>query len=346
MVFLKMSDVVIVVGTKRGKDHVSPIEIKQMIGRAGRKHDNNTAVAYIIVEEDRSEEVKDELDSGKNMEVYSHFNECDSLIFHLNTEIVMGNVHNVETAQNWFSKSLSAAQGKKVVFQKVFDRMEEFGVIEQPLRGSMIASTKLGKIASELYFHPFDVKAWMDNFTKVFDLGVECDNAAMAWALGTRPYDKSVGDFGDYRFVIEECRSAIPMGLDMSKGMVTQVVLWWGSMGGPPMGKMRNAMLELRNDIGRIKKALVRIDKECANWNRISYFDDLEMMVKKGITYSLVDLCKIPGITKGRADFLYNMGATSIDAIVDVMDNIMDDIDEPFREVLRGIRNEFSKKSN
>jgi replicative superfamily II helicase len=114
-------------------------------------------------------------------------------------------------------------------------------------------------------------------------------------------------------------------------------------MGGPPTGRMRNQMLELREDMGRIRRALVRIDKEVKGWNRISFFDDVEMMVRKGIGYPLLDLCRLPGISKGRADYLYNAGAKNAEDIAEILPNIEDEIDEAFKETLRGIIRELHK---
>jgi len=339
-----MSDVVIVVGTKRGKENVSTIELKQMVGRAGRKHGGETAMAHVLVEDDRVAEVQAGLDHGTNMEVHSTFGAGDRLIFHLMPEIVSGRVVNAATAHKWYSRSLASYQGDNVDFLRLFDKMSKMGAVELE-SSDEVRPTKIGKIASDLYFHPGDVQAWKDNFTKLFEMGLENDNAAIAWALGTRTHTKCYGDFGDSRFIIGECKSALPLGLEMEAGTVTQVVLWWCAMGGPPAGKMRNQMLTLREDIGRIKRALVRIDREEAGWNRGSFFDDVELMVSKGIGVNLIDLCKLPGITKGRADFLYNAGARGADSIADIIQNIEDDIDEPFRMALKEIASGIRKQS-
>jgi replicative superfamily II helicase len=335
-----MADTVIVVGTKRGQEHVSSIDLKQMIGRAGRKHGGRTALAQIIVEEERAKEVQDELDNGTNMEVKSSFEDMDKIFFHMMPEIAAGNITDVVSAEKWFGRSLSFHQGRVVKFSKVFARMEKMGAVRQEENGG-ISPTRIGEIASALYFHPGDVQAWKDNFDKVFEMGLENDNAAIAWALGTRTHGKSHGDFGDNRFVIEEFKSALPMGLEPEPGTVIQEVLWWCAMGGPPTGRMRNAMLALREDIGRIKRALVRIDKEVAKWNRVEVFEDVELMVRKGVKFEMLELCKLPGITKGRADFLYNMGATDAASIEDIMPNIDGEIDESFtaalKEIIRGL---------
>lgn len=332
-----MADVVIVVGSKRGNENVSPIEIKQMVGRAGRKHGGETATAHVIVEDERAAEVQAGLEQGSNMNVKSSFGLTDGVFFHLMPEISAGRIVDSESAQKWFERSLSFYQGGKVNFEKVFDKMEKMGAILRMPPGKSVQATKVGEIASDLYFHPGDVQSWKDNFTKLFGLGLENDNAAIAWALGTRTHAKSHGDFGDHRFVIGEYKSALPLGLELEEGTVTQVVLWWCAMGGPPTGKMRNQMLELRDDIGRIKRALVRLDKEVARWDRGGFFDEMEMMVRKGITTVLVELCKLPGITKGRADFLYNAGARDADGIAEIVGNIEDEIDEPFKAALKEI---------
>jgi replicative superfamily II helicase len=330
-----MADVVIVVGTKRGNEAVPAIEIKQMVGRAGRKHGGDACLAHVIVEDERAADIQSSLEQGTNMEVKSPFGTTDGLYFHLMPEIAAGRITDVITAESWFSRSLAASQGVKVKFQKVFDKMEKEGAITQ-VHG-VLRPTKVGIIASDLYFHPGDVQSWKDNFTRLFELGLENDNAAIAWSLGTRTHTKCQGDFGSHRYVIEEFKSALPMGLDLEEGTVIQVVLWWCAMGGPPSGRLRNQMLELKDDIGRIKRALVRLDKEVTKWGRVEFFDDLEIMVRKGVTVDLVNLCKLPGITKGRADFLYNNGARDAESIEGILSNIEDELDEPFLEALKGI---------
>ena len=115
-------------------------------------------------------------------------------------------------------------------------------------------------------------------------------------------------------------------------------------MGGPPAGKLRNQMLELKDDIGRIRKALVRIAED-KGWNKKDFFEDVETMVRKGISTNLLDLCKLPNITKGRAEFLYENGAYDESSLVGIMANIEDEVDVSFAEALKGIADEFRRKS-
>jgi replicative superfamily II helicase len=339
-----MSDVVIVVGTKRGKEDVAVLEIKQMIGRAGRKHGGFTAKAYVVVEDERIVEVREGLDQGANMDVKSPFGLGDGLFFHIMPEISARRVQDEVSAVKWYTRSLGAFQGRKVKFERIFDKMVVEGAIIRV--GDQIRSTPIGEIASDLYFHPGDVQSWKDNFSKVFEMGLENDTAAIAWALGTRYHSNSQGDFGEQRFVIDDFKSDLPFGLDAKSGATIQPVLWWCCMGGPPAGKMRNVMLSLREDIGRIRKALDRIDEDVMHWGKRSFFSDVELMVRKGIGINFLDLCKLPGITKSRADFLYNRGVKDLAGIADIIDNIEDEIDEPFLNLLKELIHGIPRKSS
>jgi len=280
-----MADVVIVVGTKRGNEKVPALEIKQMIGRAGRKHGGEACQAYIITDDD-CEELKSDIEQGSNLVVCSSFLTVDDLVFHLMPEISSGRIRNTDDAERWFSRSLAATQGSRIDFRKLFDKMEKIGAVQKRPHG-VVAPTRDGEIAAALYFHPADVRAWRENFARLFELGLEHDTAAIAWALGGLPVSHSQGDFGTHRFVLEEFRSALPLGLDVLPGRMIRTVLWWGMMGGPPMGQMRNQMLELRGDFGRVKRALLRMDQE-SGWGRSEFFDDVQVMVDRHVGCHLV----------------------------------------------------------
>ena len=149
-----MADVVIVVGTKRGKESVPVLEIKQMVGRAGRKHGGEAALANVIVEEDRIEDIRAGLEKGQNMDVRSSFGETDGLLFHLMPEIVSGKVEDVITAIRWFKRSLAASQGRKVNFGKLFDKLEVVGAYHRQEVGAYLeAYHHLGEVEGVEAFH-------------------------------------------------------------------------------------------------------------------------------------------------------------------------------------------------
>lgn len=331
-----MADRVIVVGVRRGKENLPISEITQMVGRAGRSHDNRSCRADIIVEEDAFDNLKASMESNENMIVRSSLNSVDELAFHILPEICDGGVRNIVDAEKWYSKSLGAFQGKKPKLEKVLNKLMESEAIKETPVGFM--ATDLGLISSRLYFHPGDVRAWRDNFSTIFRMGLEHDDLAVAWALGSVPCTRASGDFDKYWYVVGECKGNMPLGLEIAEGTSITITLWWSAIGGPAVGKMRNQMLGMRDNFGRIYHALVGIDQNMAHWEMKDFFDDLLVRIRRGIPSTLSDLCKLPGITKNRAAYLYNMGVRDADGIKDVI-NSLDDIDEGFIQTLRSIAN-------
>ena len=332
-----MADTVIVVGVRRGKERVPPSEIGQMIGRAGRRHDNTTARAVIIVEEGDEEDVRREVSDSESHQVGSVMKDTDVLAFHVLPEICSGQFSEPSHAEEWHSRGFRAYLGGKQNFTKAFERLEELEAVEWDFGYS---PTELGRVSSRLYFNPADVKAWKDNFSLMFEMGLESDDVAVAWALGNVPVNRMAGDFGNHWEAVELCRQALPLGIEVTKGCITTITLWRYLIGGPPVGKMRNAALTLRVDAGRICNALKDIDDKVMKWGMEDFFEELVWRLRRGIPDNILPLCRLPGITKSRALWLYNGGVRGRQDIPDFMKNMCDDeVDEPFMKALRDIAN-------
>ena len=332
-----MADRVIIVGVRRGRERVPTSEITQMTGRVGRRQDGQTCRADIIVEEDDFEDVEQEMNSGVSMIVNSALSSVDKLAFHLLPEICSGTIKSIGDAEKWYGKSFGAFQGKSPKFDKIFKILMESEAIKETPFG--FEPTEMGTLSSRLYFNSSDVKAWRDNFGTIFRMGLEREDLAVAWALGNVPCTRISGDFGKHWYVVGECKGNMPIGLDIAEGTSITTTLWWSAIGGPSVGKMRNQMLGLRDNFGRIYQALIGIDQDVSRWGMREFFDELLVRVRKGIPVVLAELCKLPNITKGRADYLYNMGVSSAEDIKDNIDNFGDDIDEDFTQALRSIAN-------
>ena len=92
---------VILKGTVRYQDGVlgeySDLEIMQMLGRAGRPQFDNSAVAIIMTRQDKVDKYNKMVSGQDVLESTLHLN----LIEHLNSEICLGSVNNVESAKRW-----------------------------------------------------------------------------------------------------------------------------------------------------------------------------------------------------------------------------------------------------
>ena len=323
----------VVVGARRGNTNIPISEMKQMMGRAGRKHGAGESEVDVIVEESDELYLEEGMEDDEGMKVISVLDDIDSICFHILPEIASGRVKNLETARHWFSRSFRAVQGGKVDMREVFDTLVEYESIVE--RGGRVSTTPLGDASCMFYFHPADVLTWKTNFDELFEESMEMDDVAPAWALGSIPVARATGDLGDNRWVVGDCIGRIPVGLEPMEGSLVNITLWWHCMGGPPVGKMKNVALAMRKDFGRIRSLLNYLDHKVAHWGMTDFFDDLTTRVRRGVPLELMDLCKLEGISKGRAAYLYNVDITNLDELREQADNLEGEIDENFMDAIR-----------
>jgi replicative superfamily II helicase len=305
-----------------------------MMGRAGRKHGlGTTAEVDVIVEESDEEYLAEGMKDDSGMDVLSVLSDLDELCFHILPEISAGRVRDKATAREWFRRSFRALQGGEFDPQEVFDALVELEAAQ--MGAGRISTTMIGEASAMFYFHPADVAAWKMNFDELFEEGMEYDEVAPAWALGSIPCNRASGDMGKNRWVINDCLNKMPAGFEVMEGSLVNTTLWWHCMGGPPVGKLKNVAMAMRKDFGRIRSLLNYLDHKVACWGMSDYFDELETRVKNGITPELLELCKLNGISKGRAAYLYNMGVTNLEELREQAENLEDEIEEDFMNAIR-----------
>lgn len=301
-----MADRVIIVGANR-KGELIPIgELKQMMGRAGRGHESGICTVDLVVEQSDEEYVAEGMHSDEESNVVSVFGDDETLAFHLLPEICTGKVTDEAQAVAWHLRSFHAFCGKKADMGRVLDSLAACGAVSREKNG--ISPTPLGEIASACYFHPAAVAAWKNSFSHLFEQEMEYDDLALAWALGNVPTGHVSGDFGNHRFAMEECQNRMPAGFDIEKGCLVLTTLWWNVFGGAPVGKMKHHARRLKDDFGRIARVLCAVDDRICHWDKEEYFKQLVERARRSVPSELAELCSIPGITKGAAAALYDMG--------------------------------------
>ncbi|CEN59366.1 hypothetical protein ASPCAL01817 [Aspergillus calidoustus] len=96
---------VIIKGTAGWQDghtqEYSDLEVMQMLGRAGRPQFDDTATAVILTRKERAKHYEKLVSGSESLESCLHLN----LIEHINAEIGLGNVTNIETAVNWLAST-------------------------------------------------------------------------------------------------------------------------------------------------------------------------------------------------------------------------------------------------
>lgn len=338
-----MADRVVIVDARRGPSRLTSREMAQMAGRAGRSHDVESAFVDVVVSERDHDYAREAILNPSDWSVDSSLYETDECAFHVLPSIVEGKVRCISDVAEWYNKSFAAFQGYVLDADSVVERLIEQGMILS--RKGRFVATELAETAVDYYLRPVDVDAWVRNFAEVVQRGLEQDDGALVWALATTPSQNNCGYTSKWD-LSNACTDMVSAsGFSVPGEYRVAALVWWRLLGGPSCGEVKYLVAERRRDYGRVD-AVLRVANEVNEWGIDEAIDELEVRVKHGVTSDLVKLCRLEGIGKGHALRLYNMGAQSVDDLMQMTDEIMGTGDEAFISAVReGLSNAFRRKS-
>jgi helicase len=315
---------VAVLGIHRGmSNRVSPLDVIQMTGRAGRTGLDERGDAYVFLPRDTFEDDKREYSTAPN--IYSHLGKEDVLVFHVIAEMETGRARTPERLVAWHARTFAAAQGKALTLDTataVFDLLERCHAIEQ--FGDYWRPTALGRISSWLYFDPRNVWAWAMGFRRIDERGWWDQDAAVADVLGGVPIgtlgyvsldmQEDVADFMAALRYVDPTRETYALG-------AVQAWAYWRALqpdtddNKADKGAGGVHVRTARADVERVVSACKLIDGMWGRWNRKAEWDALTLRVKYGIGRELVPLVALPDVGPVRARRLWAAGFGSLEAV-------------------------------
>ena len=301
---------VVVTGIKRGIDDVSPIDIMQMAGRAGRTGLDDRGDAHILVPESTFFQSKAYVENIPP--ITSWLDRDDVLVFHVIAEIDNGTFRDPPGFIRWHNRSLAAMQGRSMSehdAERVFGLLEDCRAIERIPGGWRV--TKLGRIASWLYYDPRNLWAWACNFNEVAQRDLWHEDAAIAWALSDVPIgvlDYVPSQLQDRVFSYETKlrQLGVPSGI---RGAVEGWAYWAALLGADTSENGAYVhVAAVRYEAERVATALNLLDDMVAQWRRKELWASLAVRIQYGIPQEMVPLVTIPGIGGKRARALWEAG--------------------------------------
>ena len=290
-----MTERVIIVGAMRAGELVDPSEIRQMIGRCGRK---SPGVADVIVEYSVSSDLINSFD-GEEFIVSSVLSDTISdLAFNLMPEISSGRVSSVSQCREWFGRSLyakSSSYREETVVDSV-KFLEAQGSIL--ICGDAISILPCGVISSSYYLYPENVRSMRDNLVYVYDNDLLNEEFSPSFVLGSvdRCVDaKSMLKASDR---LDEFSNNIPQSLQSRS--LQNMFLWSSLMGGIPAGPVRFMAAGLRREYPRISQALREISMLHCEKDLSGFLDEMDLRISKNISKDLVSYIQ-SGHTKGES---------------------------------------------
>lgn len=309
---------VVITGVHRGMSEVETYDIFQMAGRAGRPGFDPRGDVYILLPDKDYDHHVDRLSSPKRIEsqllasVGKEDPHYKTLAFHIVSEIHHQNISNKNDLHEWYSRSLAYFQYEDLddsIADKTMDLLLRVGAIKEA--EGKYEVTSVGKVSSLLYYSPFDVADLRRNFRFLFTNGKEHDDVFLSVALGnvdsirmgfvTKAEREEMSSFHDH--VVRR------YGPDqLSDSSVKGAYMYYCLMNGLPLGPFSAMARGLQMDFDRLSSVLNMLDSFAAKWNRKSFFNTVSMRVSYGVKPELVDLCRVQGIGKVRAERLYAAG--------------------------------------
>jgi helicase len=299
---------VLVAGVNRGLEEVSVLDLKQMVGRAGRVGLDLRGDAYVLIPESESERYNGILDNLPEIE--SRLSNIKELAFHIVNEINEG-TNTVDKLWKWFKGSFAVKRGSsKDLIENVVDELVKWDIIRDSETG-IYTPTPIGKISSWFYYSPFTIALLKSNFQ-----GYIGDDIDLAWAIGSAMWENvaytSIDYYEDMLYLKEKLRSRYKMPLKADEINIYAIyLLLIGEHEKKP--EMLNVVRGFQADISRLTSAL----KALGSFYNIKYdFDELAIRLQYGINSELVPLCKLQGIGVTRAKKLASAGIKSYSDIL------------------------------
>lgn len=318
---------VIICGSKRGLDYVHPIDIRQMVGRSGRVGFDPKGDAHILLSSLEFEREKKRLENLPMIE--SQMLVLDVLAFHLVAEIAEGFCSSREEISAWYNRSFAkfsqaertAQSNSEAQLDDVIERLSRRGIITFS-QGKGFKATGLGRVASWLYYSPFDIGDWASNLNQVAGLNMLQNDAALSWALGvihTEQLDGYVPKALQNDLML--FNAIVPSQLRMAKvpqsakAVAYFKALNWSSEESLSRG-WGSFVREIRYDADRIVGALKLIDKFHWRWNHQDW-EKLAARLKYGCSWEEAGMCNLfDGIGAVRAKKLSQAGIKTAEDII------------------------------
>jgi len=303
----------IIVGWHRGLTEVHPYDIKQMVGRAGRVGFDPKGDAYILTPDNKTLHYKNIF---ANMPpITSTMNDSDTLAFHIVSEISDSDVDNIISLMDWYNRSLAAFQNdylERADAENLLEKLKKAYILEE--ENGKYKVTKLGQIASYLYYSPYSISGWYLNFSRIFN-EESCDDYTISWAIAN--INENMDNFIQKAYI--DAVKDYKMQLTIRGISVPDGIAWIGFVYHQCItnGDLDDSYKRIiQYDAERIITAIEMIDNNYSHWNKGNWWNKLQSRIQYGVTWKQAELCSLKGIGGVYVRKLFDEGIKSIDDFV------------------------------
>jgi replicative superfamily II helicase len=279
-----------------GEVDVSPIDVLQMLGRAGRPEYDDVGYGWVVCDRSEADKYRQLLREGTDIESRL----AADLAEHLNAEVAMGTLRDVEDVSGWLDTTFLAVRSESTgEYDEVRERARDVlgGLVERGFvarDGLDLEPTTLGSLASEFYLR-------LDTAERFADLAGDASETALLRAVAGAAEFDSVSARADER-------EAISAPEEMAPGARKVYAILRGSMRGDVPPELSSDAWVIRQNALRLLAALgAALDRFDDPWgaNRAAR---VAARVEHGVSERAVGLTALGGVGAGRAQKLASEG--------------------------------------
>ncbi len=292
-----------------GEVEMSPLDVLQMLGRAGRPGYDDAGYAHVVCDADDADRYRRLLAEGTEIESRL----AGELAAHLNAEIALGTVRARADVTDWLATTYYAVRAASAP-----ERYDAGGPLAERARGTVqdlvdsgfveaegdaLTPTALGRLASQFYLR-------LDTAAAFHDLARGTDGGAGALAeadvLGTvadaAEFD-SVSARSDERDAVRSVLAGAPDGAaaDLDAGNRKVAAILWSSMDGTTPAELRSDAWVIRQNALRLLAALRAFCDRFAGAGAANLAARVAARVEDAVPDDAVGLAAIDGVGTGRA---------------------------------------------
>lgn len=287
----------------QGNKDISPIDLLQMLGRAGRPGYDTKGKGYVIVPEERAAEYKALLKDGKAIEsMLEH-----GLAEHLNAEIAVGMVKSVRDAAEWLkttfyyvrSQSMGQPPDVDALAAEKVRHLVSNGFVRED--SGVLSATPLGALTSDFYLK--------------LETALLFKKHAMKGALTTDDVLDVVATASEFSDVVArpgEASSLKAYGPYEPGGMAKVRAILAGLIGRSLPDELKSDAWAIKQNASRLLSAFSRFCEEYSGEALSKKVRMVSLQIDKGIPEEAVELASIEGVGERSLEALMKGGIRSL----------------------------------
>jgi len=299
-----------------GEVDMSPIDVLQMLGRAGRPDYDDVGYGWVVCDAADADRYRKLLREGTPVESRL----ADDLDAHLVAEVALGTIRGLEDVMDWLETTFYFVRAESAPEQYGFADLRarvratlEYlvgrGFVETDEESLELTATPLGNLASTFYLR-LDTAARFDELARRGDL---TDADVLRSVAQAAEFDS----VSARRAEREAVRSVVPGEDDLEPGERKVLAILRGSMDGNVPDELASDAWVIRQNALRLLAALGAFVDRFGDPRDANRLERVEARIDHGVDEDTVGLTAIEGVGSGRAQKLAAEGIATPAEVVD-----------------------------